>query len=109
VLYSCPVPRRTQSDQELLDYSLEHVAYEVEMLRGTEALLAAIGARAVDTTRVVRNALIESWMVHVQDLVEFLYPSSSPQPDDVIADDFFDRGGDWNRIRPRRGREPTRS
>ncbi len=92
-------PRQPLPDQELLDYSREHVAYEVWMLRGTEALLAAIQSGALVASPVSKNVLIESWAVHLRNLVEFLYPAT-PRPDDVVAPDFFDRGADWARIRP---------
>jgi len=92
-------PRQPLPDQELLDYSAEHVAYEVQMLRGTKALLAAIATGALDVSLVMKNALIESWMVHLRDLVEFLYPAV-PKQGDVIATDFFDSRAEWERIRP---------
>ncbi len=92
-------PRQSLSDNQLLDYSCEHVAYEIWMLRGTEALLAAIQSGALVTSTIAKNAAIESWIVHLRDLVEFLYPGA-PRPDDVVAANFFDRRADWQRIRP---------
>jgi hypothetical protein len=42
----------------------------------------------------IRNALIESFTIHARILLDFLY-STNPQPDDVIAEDFFDDSSAW--------------
>jgi hypothetical protein len=47
----------------------------------------------------IRNALVESFTVHVRILLDFLYPSS-PKVDDVVADDFFDDASVWLEKRP---------
>jgi hypothetical protein len=82
------------SDQELLDYSGEHVAYEVSMLKWTRDMLARGGIGIP-----LRYALIESWVVHLRTLVEFLCPRR-PRDNDVIAADFFDDPEEWGRTRP---------
>jgi hypothetical protein len=35
-----------------------------------------------------RNLLIESCVLHLRNLIDFFYPPSSPQPDDVTAADY---------------------
>ena len=62
----------------------EHVAYEVDMLHGTrQRLRHGVG----DT--VVRNAVVESFLVHARSLNAFLAPRpANARADDVFAEDF---------------------
>ncbi len=76
--------QRPLSDQALLEYSGEHLAYEVQMLRGTAELL-----RGPELLRMVSNAVIESFGLHLRNLIEFLY-EDMPEVDDLVAGDFFD-------------------
>jgi hypothetical protein len=77
------------SDQQLLDYSGEHLNYEIEMFRTTAAVLAAGGLARTDG-----NAYLESWVIHLRNLIEFLY-QDSPRSTDITAHDFFANPGDW--------------
>jgi len=45
------------------------------------------------------NALIESFVIHVRALIDFLYPNG-PKKDAVIAADFFNIQEDWVKLRP---------
>jgi len=82
------------SDQELLDYSGEHVAYEVNMLRQTAQRL-----REPNIDPVLRNALIESCGIHLRTLIYFLY-HEEPRANDIVAADFFDDPAEWEQVRP---------
>lgn len=45
------------------------------------------------------NALLESFVIHVRGVMDFLY-NDTPQPDDVVAQDFFPSADAWLKIRP---------
>jgi hypothetical protein len=81
------------SDQQLLDYSGEHLNYEIEMFRTTAAHLARGGL-----TRTDANAHLESWVIHLRNLIAFLY-EDAPQSSDVTAHDFFPKPGAWKGLR----------
>jgi hypothetical protein len=84
----------------------KHVAYEIERLYGAlydlDALLRARYGGA-DTSLWTHDALIESWTIHVRNMMHFLR-ATKPQPDDVLARDFF-TGADWQKLLPRRPRD----
>jgi hypothetical protein len=81
------------TDQELRDYSKEQVVYEFWMFRAVgEALLAP-----VQMSQALRNALIESFAIHLRNLIDFFYPTQV-QADDVIAAEFFDDPKQWEKL-----------
>jgi hypothetical protein len=88
-------PRVVLSDAELLEYSKEHVFYEIWMLVLSADLL---GETVVTPSGLMRpphwNAALESFVLHLRNLVDFLYPTNI-KPTDVLADDFFPQ-----RLRP---------
>jgi hypothetical protein len=89
--------RAVLSDDELLSYSREHVLYEIRMLVQSAELLK----RRVDTPSGPMlppfwNAALESFAIHLRNLVDFFYPTAIKLTD-VVADDFFP-----NRTRPAR-------
>ena len=83
------------SDQEALDYSEEHLGYEIEMLRTNDGTLTNGGL-----TRTQGNAVLESWVLHLRNLIEFLY-QDAPRNSDVTAADFFYNPGAWQGLRTR--------
>jgi len=99
------MPRPIRSTRELCKAS-EHVAYEIEMLYGAlndlEALYRARYSGA-DASLSTHDALIESWTIHVRNLMHFLR-AAKPQPDDIVARDFF-TGAEWHKLLPRRPRD----
>jgi hypothetical protein len=44
--------------------------------------------------------LLESFVVHVRAVMDFLYASENAQADDVIAEDFFQTPESWTHLRP---------
>lgn len=96
------VANRPFTDAYLMAYSGEHIQYEVNMffegveLRSrpgyTENNLMQLG-----DPRRINNALIESFVVHLRNLIDFLYLPA--QGTDVVAEDFFP-AGTWVAIRP---------
>ena len=81
------------SDQELLDYSGEHLLYEVQMFQWmTKTLLT----KSSQFEALERCALIESFAIHFRNLFEFFY-NQSPRDTDVVAADYFDNPASWSR------------
>ena len=72
-----------------------HLFYEVWMLTVlTQALASGIAGEGP-----MNNALLESFTIHARALLDFLY-AEKPQPDDVIAEDYFADPAGWVSIRP---------
>jgi hypothetical protein len=80
--------RLALSDQQLLDYSREHVVYELQML-------AIVGAEIPNKKGYDLSAYLESFAIHLRNLIDFFF-ADSPRPDDVVAADFFDNPSAWN-------------
>jgi hypothetical protein len=80
--------------------------YEIEMLYGAlhdlEGLYRARYGGA-DTSLWTHDALIESWTIHVRNMMRFLR-ALKPQPDDILARDFF-TGAEWHKLLPQRPRD----
>ena len=103
--YDGPVPRPIRSAAQLCQAS-DHVADEIERLFGTLQDLDALYRaryRGTDTSLWTHDALIESWTIHVRNLMHFLR-AAKPQPDDIQARDFF-TGSEWQKLLPRRPRD----
>lgn len=79
---------------ELIEIS-KHLYYEYSMFIAiTEEMITGY------PPGLINNALLQSFTVHVRNLVDFLYPKDKPQKDDVIAEHFFYNSEDWLRFRP---------
>jgi hypothetical protein len=93
---------RPFADSYLFDYSNEHVFYEVDHFFWLAELWGSpsfgLTAPSVADMARLKNVLIEGSVVHLRNIIEFLYPVR-PQSTDVVAADFFPPG-DWNKIRP---------
>jgi hypothetical protein len=72
-----------------------HLHYEVGMLQAVARGLAS-GAVSGSPTH---NALLESFAIHVRNLVDFLWPEK-PKNDHVVAADFFSSPQDWTKNVP---------
>jgi hypothetical protein len=81
--------RRVPSDSELREYSGEHLLYELQMLRW---LVAAIPSQAKG---FALSALLESFVIHLRNLIDFFYGDLA-RADDVVAGDFFEKLTDWD-------------
>lgn len=80
------------TDKKLIEYSKEHLWYEVWML------LEVTRIRNV-SEQVFINMIIESFAVHLRNLITFLYPANS-YPTDICAKDFFSDPDIWTETRP---------
>lgn len=87
--------RKHPSDRRLRRFSEEHLLYEIGMLWETAARLGSPPADAV-----TRNALIESFGIHLRLVVDFLYEPAR-RPDDVCAEDYVADGAKSHRARRR--------
>ncbi len=70
------------SDAELIAYSGEHLLYELQLLLVTKRELARL-----DKPSPMASVLIESFVIHLRNLIDFFYYSRVKE-DDVIASDF---------------------
>jgi len=69
------------SDPELIAFSGEHLLYELRLLLFTGQELGR------EPTPVMRSVLIESFVIHLRNLIDFFY-TPRVKEDDVIAADF---------------------
>ncbi len=88
------MPRKVRTVDELLEAS-NHLHYEVWMLSS----LANGIASGIPGQGPIANALLESFVIHVRAIMDFLY-ADNPQADDVIAEDFFGDPEQWKKTRP---------
>jgi len=76
------------TDAELTKFSGEHLLHELEMFEW------AAGAESYLDGRL-HDAVVESWVAHLRNLMLFFCHSRS-DTDDVIAADFLDNPADWS-------------
>jgi hypothetical protein len=99
---------------ELRDYADEHLLYEIWMTATLTARMRRHAARfhaglsasddplAQELLELTgRNADIESFALHVRNLMFFLYAKKAKQGD-VVAASYFEDRNDWSRNRPDR-------
>jgi len=87
---------REKRTSEQLQAASDPLHYELWMFQKTaEALATGICGEGV-----LHNALLESFVIHARNLLDFLYPKKNLWPDDVIAGDFFDDPKSWISERP---------
>jgi len=91
--------RRPYSDEFLYGYSGDHVFYEVDLFLDLASLIAQgrIGSSDSDAARILNNVVLESAVLHLRNLLEFLY-CEKPRLTDVVAADFLD--DEWTTVRP---------
>jgi hypothetical protein len=83
-------PRIVYSNQQLLDYSKEHLLYELYMFRWLSENLPA-------DKGFLLSALLESFAIHLRGLIDFFYTRAErAQDDDLVAADFFDSPDTWD-------------
>lgn len=84
------VPRSDEvlTDEYLREYSREHLWYEISMLFDTgRSLPNGVTSPVVE---FVTNAVLESFAIHLRNLLDFFYPANKPRKDDVVAASYFD-------------------
>ena len=80
------------SDQQLLDYSGEHLLHELSMLW---ELAEDLPQKKASTET---SALVESFGIHLRNLIDFFYREG--RRDDVTAQDFLDATTTWRPKEP---------
>jgi hypothetical protein len=80
------------TDQQLIDYSGEHLLHELSMLWELAALLPS---RKASTET---SAFVESFGIHLRNLIDFFYQKG--KGNDVTAWDFFDTPSAWTAKKP---------
>ena len=83
-------------DSAVLAHKSFHVAYEIDMLRGGVVWLH--NKRGADVFE--KNAVLESFLIHVRNLIYFLWTDVPAKPDDMLAVDFFEDASVWKSKRP---------
>jgi len=84
------VSRITLTDRQLLDYSGEHLLYELQIFQW-------IVNNFPTEASFQRSVFVESFAVHLRNLIDFFYTSPlKAQGDDIVAGDFFNSPGEWN-------------
>lgn len=78
-----------------LQQASEHLYYEFWMF---SSLANGLSLNLIGDGPI-GNAMLESFVIHLRSVIDFLY-LERPKPDDVIAVDFFDESGQWEKIRP---------
>jgi hypothetical protein len=73
-----------------------HLGYEIDMF---VAMARTLARTPQGTPAFVRNAFVESFAVHTRNLIDFLYPPASPQPDDVTAEHYVVQVRVWQKAR----------
>src|ERR1039458_1680695 len=76
------------TDEELTKYSGEHLLHEFKMFWWLTGAISYMDG-------YMHDALLESWLVHLRNLIPFFCHGRS-DTDDVIAEDFLDNPGDWS-------------
>jgi len=73
--------------RKISEYTLKkasgHIYYEVEMLFMTMRLLLT------SRDQIFINALLESFLIHSRNLLDFLYPKLEPKSDDILVYDYI--------------------
>jgi hypothetical protein len=92
--------RRPYSDEFLFKYSGDHLFYELDLFLDLTALIVKgpVGPSDADAARILNNVVLESAVLHLRNLLEFLYHREKPRSTDVVADDFL--AEEWATVRP---------
>ena len=90
---------KQRTDDEL-QRAVVHVNYEIDMFKALTSHFQKSQKGIPDDT-LQNNAYVESFVLHLRNLIDFLYAPRNPkQPDDMRADDFVKDAVEWNKVRP---------
>jgi hypothetical protein len=83
------------SNEQMVMYFAEHIRYEIQQLIiSTDAI-----SRQLSIRNGFQNMVVESFAIHLRNLITFLYPSNR-RGNDVCAEDFFTSTDTWHALRP---------
>lgn len=84
------------SEEQLLDYFKEHIRYEILMLlNATHAIKMQFQIQ-----EGLKFMILESYAIHLRNLINFFYPPIRIRDTDVCAKDFFIEEATWGTKRP---------
>lgn len=87
--------RKRKTVNQLVQAS-EHVCYEIWMMHHLGHALAT----GLTGEGPIHNSFVNSFAIHVRNLVEFLYESKAEAKSDaILAEDYFSAPDDWTSIR----------
>lgn len=84
------------TDEQMKLYFDEHVRYEMkQLINATDAI-----SRQLPIHNGLQFMVVESFAIHLRNLITFLYPYSKRESD-VCAEDFFADKEIWLKLRPK--------
>ena len=92
------------SAENLIEFSKQHIFYEVWMLYRVVDMLANKKYKLSKDdmeNQVLFNSLLESMIVHSRIILDFLY-CKRIKPDDAIASDYFSKPSEWESLLPKK-------
>jgi hypothetical protein len=94
------------SNEDLIEFSQEHLFYEIWMLYHVIDMLANETyklSKEDEENQIIFNALLESMIVHARIVLDFLY-CKRLKPDDAIASDYFLSSSSWEPFLPKKSK-----
>ena len=91
----------TLTDVQKKEFLAEHFRYEVDMLRYSADKLKQLEGKG----GVEMNMVVETFLFHARNLIEFFYNDSKKYPSDARAYDFFEHKEVWEQTRPPKSNE----
>jgi len=89
-------PRIPKSDKDMRDAS-DAFYYEIWMFN---EMVNSLLTQLPQPGNPQYNALVESFVQHMRNLIEFFCPSDKVHPDTIIASDFFSNPSQWEKKWP---------
>ena len=101
---SSPTRPDDRAESELMEMARRHLGYEIKMLRETAAALHGKGIGP----RSFRNALLETFLIHYRNLLDFFYADKRRWlQHDVKAADYVGDVKQWRARRPKMDKEAS--
>ncbi len=98
--------KQKPSPSNLKAFSKEHLLYEIRMFYGVCDILQQrkyFSGENQEMNMCIRNALLESFVLHLRVILDFLYDVQD-KDEDAIAVDYFKDKSYWKSIRPKRSK-----
>ena len=83
------------SKEELYKFFCEHITYEIQMLLNATYVIL----NQISIPNSLQNMPLESYAIHLRNLITFFYPSNV-RDTDVSAKDFYSNEDIWEKVRP---------
>ncbi len=86
----------TRTKEELRTAS-DFVYYEYSMI--IDMFQAFCNPQSYNCDDSIRNAILESFLIHARNIIEFMYNDKNSRKDDIAANDFTYKTKNWKEIR----------